>query len=58
MMGFCLYHRRPIMPQRSILEKVVQFAYSAKPKIIICLGFLLVALLVYQGELGGSSYPR
>lgn len=46
------------MPQRSILEKVVQFAYSAKPKIIICLGFLLVALLVYQGELGGSSYPR
>ncbi|MDD2610476.1 MAG: hypothetical protein PHX60_12475 [Giesbergeria sp.] len=44
--------------QRSILEKILRFAYSAKPKIIICLGFLLVALLVYQGELGGSSYVR
>lgn len=44
--------------QRSIMEKILRFAYSAKPKIVICLGFLLVALLVYQGELGGSSYDR
>ncbi|GAB3365769.1 MULTISPECIES: hypothetical protein [Giesbergeria] len=44
--------------QRSIMEKILRFAYSAKPKIVICLGFLLVALLVYQGELGVGSYDR
>jgi len=44
--------------QRPFMEKILRFAYSAKPKIIISLGFLLVALLVYQGELGGGSYDR
>ncbi len=44
--------------QHPAIEKILRFAYSAKPKIIICLGFLLVALLVYQGELGADIIPR
>lgn len=44
--------------QRSVIDKILRFAYSAKPKVIICLGFLLVALLVYQGDLGAGSTPK